>query len=214
MEMLYVGTVFRTTQGLTLFTAVFYGESIIEVWVEEPEVEVIATISIEPEVVNEPIHVPVQTIESSGNIGNAVILALAIIGSLLGLGALSTGGFFLIKHFLGYNATIYSIDSPRDVIKAGKIKMDVNNPEPVIMLDNIVGHNLAKTDRYIVQIAKRVIPKLVNKTLRVVLHDKEIFHKVPNKALNMPRYEFDVNFSDDEVVDISSIGGDISSSLM
>jgi len=210
----YMGTVFRTTQGMTLFTAVFYGEPIIEIWLEEPEEEVVVIIPIEPEVILEPTPAPVQPVEPSGNAGNAVIIALAVIGTLIGLGAFGVGGFFLAKHFLGYNATIYSIDGPRDIVKAGKIKVDVNSPEPTIMLDKAVGHNPAKTDRYIIQIAQRAIPKLVNKTLRVVLHDKEALHKVPDKALGVPVYEFEVNFSDDddEAISVSGVGGGASDS--
>jgi hypothetical protein len=82
--------------------------------------------------------------------------------------------------------------------------MDLNSPEPTIMLNKAVGHNPAKTDRYIIQIAQRAIPKLVNKTVRVVLHDKEALHKVPDKALTVPIYEFEVNFSSDDSPDEAS----------
>jgi len=214
----YVGTVFRITQGMTLFTAIFYGEPIIEVWLEEPEAEPVVVIPVEPEATPEPTPEPTQPQDqqndSSGNVGNAVIIALAVIGTLVGLGAVGTGVFFLAKHFLGYNATVYSIDGPRDIVKVGRIKVDVNSPEPTIMLEKAVGHNPAKTDRYIIQIAQRAIPKLVNKTLRVVLHDKEAFHKVPDKALGVPVYEFEVNFADDddEAVGVFGAGGDASDS--
>ena len=200
----FVGTVFRTTQGMTLFTAVFYGEPIIEVWLEEePESEPVVIIPVEPEVEPEPTPMPAQQSESSAS--NAVIIALAVIGTLIGLGAVGAGGFFLAKHFLGYNVTVYSIDGPREIIKAGKIKMDSSNPEPTIVLDKTIGHNSAKTDRYIIQIAQRAIPKLINKDLRVVLHDKEAFHTVPDKAVGVPVYEFEVNFSDDDEPD--EVGG-------
>ena len=209
----YVGTVFRTTQGMTLFTAIFYGEPIIEIWLEEPDAEPVVVVPVEPEATPEPTlaaSVPTQQTESGGGVGNIATTALAAIGALIGLGALGTGGFFLAKHILGYNATVYSIDGPRDITKAGKIKVDVSNPEPTIMLGGAVGHNPAKTDRYIIQLAGRTLPKLVNKTLRVVLHDKEALHKVPDKALGTPVYEFEVNFSDDdsdESVGVSD-GGD------
>ena len=209
----YVGTVFRTTQGMTLFTAVFYGEPIIEVWLEEPEQEPVVVIPVEPEVVPEPAPTPVQPREQNGN---AVIIALAVIGTLIGLTAFGAGGFFLAKHFLGYNATVYSIDGSRDIVKAGKIKVDLNSPEPTIMLNKAVGHNPAKTGRYIIQIAQRAIPKLVNKTVRVVLHDKEAFHKIPDKAIGLTAYEFEVNFADDDSAEADGVsglgGGDASSS--
>jgi len=198
----YVGTVFRTTQGKTLFTAIFYGEPIIEVWLEEPEPEPVVVAPVEPEVETAP--EPVQPNEPNGSgAGNAVIIALAVIGTLIGLGAVGAGAFFLAKHFLGYNVTVYSIDGPREIVKAGKIKMDLNSPEPTIVLDNAVGQNPAKTDRYIIQIAQRAVPKLINKVVRVVLHDQEALHKVPDKALGVPVYEFEVNFSDDDEPDVS-----------
>ena len=192
----YVGTVFRTTQGKTLFTAIFYGEPIIEIWLEEPVDEPVTT-PAEPEPTPEPTPAFIPPNEPSG-VGNAVIIALAVIGTLLALAAVLAAAFFLAKHFLGYNVTVYSIDGPREIVKAGRIKLDLNNPEPTIVLDKTIGHNTAKTDRYIVQIAQRAVPKLVNKMLRVVLHDKEALHKVPEKALGMPVYEFEVNFSDDD----------------
>ena len=216
----YVGTVFRITQGMTLFTAIFYGEPIIEIWLEEPEAEpepVIVT-TVAPEAIPEPAPtVPAQTPqpESGDGVSNVATIALAGIGALIGLGILGAGGFFLTKHLLGYNATVYSIDGPRDIDKAGKIKVDVNSPEPTIMLGEAVSHNPAKTDRYIIQLAGRAIPKLINKTLRVVLHDKEALHKVPDKALGTSVYEFEVNFSDDDDSDESVGvfgGGDASDS--
>jgi hypothetical protein len=39
----------------------------------------------------------------------------------------------------------------------------------------------------------------------ISLHDREIFHKVPEKAVNMPVYEFEVNFSTDEKPDDSIV---------
>ena len=207
----YVGTVFRTTQGETLFTAIFYGEPIIEVWLEEPEPAPIVVTPVEPETPIVPTPEPVQpnqpnqssqANQANGNdMGNAIIIALAVIGTLIGLAAVGIGAFFLAKHLLGYNATIYSIDGPREIVKAGKIKIDLNSPEPTIVLDKVVGQNPAKTDRYIIQIAQRAIPKLINKVVRVVLHDKEAFHTVPDKAAGLPVYEFEVNFSDDDETD-------------
>lgn len=183
----YVGTVFRTTPGKTLFTAIFYGEPIVEIQFEEPAQE---PSTMEPEVPLEPTPAPGSN--------NAVTAALAIIGILLALGVVGAGGFFLTKHFLGYNATVYSINSPREIVKAGKIKLDFESPEPTIILDKIIEHDTAKTDRYVIQVSQRAMPKLINKVVRVVLHDKEAFHKVSEKALGMPVYEFEVNFSDDE----------------
>ena len=192
----YVGTVFRTTQGTTLFTAVFYGEPIIEIWLEEPEPENPVIIPIEPE--PEPEPMPAQPIEAQGGAGNAVIVALAVLGTLIGLAAFGAGGFFLAKHLLGYNVTIYSIDGPRDIVKAGRIKIDLTSPEPTIVLDKTVGHNTAKTDRYIIQFVQRAIPNLIGKHVRVVLRDKEAVHEVPETARDAPMYEFEVNFSDDD----------------
>jgi len=131
----YIGTVFRITQGMTLFTAIFYGEPIIEIWLDEPKEEVSVVIPIEPETVPEPTSVPalVQSTESRGNAGNAIIIAFAVISALIGFSAVGVGAFFLAKHFLGYNVTVYSINGPRDIVKAGKIKVDLNSPEPTII---------------------------------------------------------------------------------
>ena len=200
---------FRTTQGKTLFTAIFYGEPIIEIWLEDPEPEPTVITPTEPEPSPEPASPTEPTSVSAtptersngGGMGNAVIIALAVIGTLIGLAAVGIGAFFLAKNLLDYNATIYSIDGPREIVKAGKIKIDINSPEPTIVLDKVVGQNLAKTDRYIIQIAQRAIPKLINKDVRVVLRDKEAFHTVPDKAVGVPVYEFEVNFSDDDELD-------------
>jgi hypothetical protein len=190
----YVGTVFRTTQGKTIYTAIFYGEPIIEVWLEESEPELI--IPDEPEPPADP--APVQPGNQNGDAGNAVIVSLAVIGTIIGLAAFGAGGFFAAKHFMGYNVTVYSINGPREIVKAGKIKLDINSPEPTITLDKTAGRSAAKTGRYIIQIAQRAIPKLVNKSVRVILHDKEAFHTVPESASGVSMYEFEVNFADDD----------------
>jgi hypothetical protein len=93
---------------------------------------------------------------------------------------------------------VYSIDGPREIVKAGKIKLDTNAPEPTIHLSNIVGSKPAKTGRYIIQIAQKAIPTLLGKSVRVVLFDKEAFHEISAPADNVPVYEFEVNFSDDD----------------
>jgi len=191
----YAGTLFRNVQGKTLYTAVFYGELIIEILPVYPEQDVIEEISIEQE--EEPAPELAQLV-ADNSAGNAIVIALAVLATIAGLVAVGAGGFILAKHFLGYNVTVYSINGPREIVKAGKIKMDVNSPEPTIILDKAVSRNLAKTDRYIVQVLQRVVPKLINKVVRVVLHDKEAFHKVPENAVGMSLYEFEVNFSDDD----------------
>jgi hypothetical protein len=191
----YAGTVFRTTQGKTLFTAIFYGEPIIEILPEE--IETILKIQGESEALQEIISQPVPRNERNCGTGKIVIIALAALVALMILGVLAAGGLFLSKYFLGYNATVYSIDGPREIVKAGKIKIDLTSPEPTIVLNKIVSQSPAKTGRYIIQIAKRAIPKLINKAVRVVLYDKEVVHNIPYAALSMPVYEFEVNFSDD-----------------
>ena len=214
----YIGTVFRITQGKTLYTAIFYGEPIIEIWLEEPVPEVITEVPAKPEITPEP-ALPGTAGGNGSGAGGVVIIALAVLATLIALGAVGAGGFFLAKHFLGYNVTVYSINGPREIVKAGKIKMDLNSPEPTIILDKAVGQNPAKTDRYIIQIVQRAMPKLINKVVRVVLHDKEAFHKVPEKAIGVPVYEFEVNFSDDDEPDVMAgetggypFGGDASDS--
>jgi hypothetical protein len=66
------------------------------------------------------------------------------------------------------------------------------------VLDKIIDGNTAKTDRYIIQIAQRAVPKLVNKIVWVVLHDKEALQKIPETAIGNSIYEFEVNFAEDE----------------
>ena len=218
----YVGTVFRTAQGKTLFTAVFYGEPIIEVWLEETRPGTDSGLAganpVEPGFpgatetpgtgetsnTNEATPGPEATPgtaqphpSDNGGGGSAAGNVLTIIGVLLALAVIGVGAFFLVKHFLGYNVTVYSIDGPREIVKAGKVKIDVNSSEPTIVLDNVVSRNPAKTDRYIIQVAQRAISKLTDKELRVVLYYSEAFHKVPSDAGNGPVYEFEVNFSDD-----------------
>jgi hypothetical protein len=194
----YVGTVFRTTHGKTIFTAIFYGEPIIEIWLDEPEAETIVILPAEPEYEPMPEAAPVQQEASHGGMGNTGAIALAVIGGLLGLAALGVGGFFLAKHLMGYNATIYSINGPREIVKAGRIKIDTDNPEPIIVLDKVVSSSPAKTGRYIIQITQRAMPKLINKVVRVVWGDEEALHKMPDKAIGAPVYEFEVNFSDED----------------
>jgi len=156
---------------------------------------------------------------SGGGDGSDINTTLATIGILAALGILGAGGFFFAKkRFAGNSAgsdtgdkkggnigsnksgsiTIYSINSPREIVKAGKIKIDLASPEPIITLNDTVARTPAKTDCYIIQIPQKTASKLIGKDLRVVLHDKEAIHQVPDKAGSMPVYEFEVNFSDDE----------------
>ncbi|MCL2047415.1 MAG: hypothetical protein FWG87_01695 [Defluviitaleaceae bacterium] len=209
----YTGTVFRTTEGKTLFTAVFYGEPIIEVWLEELAGESIAneaheagsTVLTIPHAYqsglsqeNELALTSLNERKESHGLGSDVIIAIAVIGTLLALAAVGVGGFLSARHLLGYNATVYSINGPREIVKAGKIKLDLHSPEPIIILDKAIGNKTAKTDRYIIQLAQRAAAKLINKDLRVVLCGKEAIHKVTENALGMSLYEFEVNFSDED----------------
>jgi len=232
----YVGTVFRTTQGTTLFTAVFYGEPIIEIWLggeSEPGFGGINPVDSETShtegyaaghavgsdsgsetdsaFASAPADQSGEPRNQSGESGNGLIIALAVIGTLIALAACGAGGFFLAKHFLGYNVTVYSINGPREIVKAGKIKLDLNSPDPAIVLDDAVGSSPAKTDRYIIQIVQRAIPRLIGKTISVSLLDKVAFHEVPESAAGVPIYEFEVNFSDDDdgsdIVDGTRVDG-------
>jgi len=198
----YVGKVFRTTQGKTLFTAIFYGEPIIEIWLDEveyaPEIEAVTVLPAEKETTTASASVPYRQEETYVNAGGGIVATiLTIAGVLAGIGALGAGGYFLVKHYAGYNVTVFSIDGPSEIIKAGKIKMDASSLEPIIMLRGAVGQNLAKTDRYIIQISKRAISKLIDKDVRVMLYDKEATHSIPDTAMDMSVYEFEVNFSDE-----------------
>lgn len=190
----YIGTVFRITQGKTLYTAIFYGEPIIEVYIDAYEPE--PATPYEPNVIAEAL--PPQQYIRDENHGNAANISIALIGALVGFVALGVGGFFLAKHFMGYNVTVYSINGPRDIVKSGKIKLDVNSSEPTITLDKAIGNSFAKTGRYIIQIAQRAIPKLVNNPIHIELCDKEAFHTVPESAIGTPKYEFKINFADDD----------------
>jgi len=219
----YVGTVFRTAQGKTLYTAIFYGEPIVEVWISESEQGSSSGFSADlnefsnaqqdnaAEPTQPNISISTSTSESTNSSDNNIAnntfaIPLDLISILIGFVAFGAAGFFLAKYLLGHKATIYSINSPREIVKAGKIKMNINSPEPTILLDKTVGQNPAKTDRYIIQIARKTIPKLVNKVVRVILQDKEATHKVPEKALGMNIYEFEVNFSDDEMDELGEMG--------
>jgi len=123
---------------------------------------------------------------------------LILLGSLLGLAVVGAGGFFLAKHYYGYNVTVYSVNSPGDVIRAGKIKVDFEIAEPVIDIEKPASKYPAKTERYIIQLAQRAATKIAGKTVRIVLGDKEASHAIPSDAGQMPVYEFSVDFSDDD----------------
>jgi hypothetical protein len=95
----YVGMVFRTTQGKTLFTAVFYGEPIIEIWLDEQEPPHYENIVADYEEETSP--APVHASEPRESVGNAIRMIFAVLGVLIGLGALGTCAFFLAKKFRG-----------------------------------------------------------------------------------------------------------------
>jgi hypothetical protein len=104
---------------------------------------------------------------------------------------------------VGYNVTIYSHHSPREIVKAGKIKLDFNSLEPEIVLDGVVGDEPARTSIYTIQIAQRAVSRIIGKNVRVVLGNKEALHQIPGNNLGEipPQgsfYDFDVNFSDDD----------------
>jgi len=202
----YEGTIYKTTQGETLFMAIFYGDAVVEEQPVEPEPTPNVVIPIEPEQpLPEPDPEPIPDNEKPpeySNIterynGNSAPL-LSILGLLFGLGLLGVIGFFAYKHFTSYNVSIFSINGPREIVKAGKIKLDVRSHEPTIVLDKIVDRVPAETNRYIIQITQKAVKELVNKSVRVILDDKEALFEIPEQALEMHMYEFEVNFSDDD----------------
>ena len=193
----YVGTVFRTVQGKTLYTAVFFGEPIVEVWLESEYVPVIIEEMEEEEYAG---ITPVASVrQQASGMSEGIIAALAVLGSLLGPGAAGAVGFFAAKHFLGYNVTIYSVNGPHDIVKAQKIKLNLADPQPVINLSEAASKALAATEKYEIHLAKRAVPKLVDKDVRVVLGDKEAVYTIPKDAVNAdPTYTFTVSFNDDD----------------
>ena len=214
----YVGTVFRTTPGYTIFTAIFYGEPVVEIWLNAPVVEestsanaTVAAVDVDAYVQeagvasnsvvasNAPVAQTGEGNEANSN-GFPLTTLLIVLGALAGLAAAGAGGFFLCKHLFGYNVTIYSHHSPREIIKAGKIKLDLNQSEPTIVLDNVVSKDPARTGVYSIQIAMRAVARIIGKTVRVVLLDKEALHTIPADALSRGTdyYEFDVSFADDD----------------
>jgi len=235
----FVGNVFRVAQGMTLFTAVFYGEPIVEVWLDgsngttnggignssnssgngnggggsgtplgnangdgQGSGSSLGSNSTESPNSNPNTTTPSTSenhqIGTSWGANDVVSTILAAIGIVIAFGVIAVGGFFLAKSFRSHSVTIYNINSPREIVKAGKIKLNPNDPEPIILLNDTASRSPAKMDRYIIQIAKKTVSKLIGKNLRVILYDKEAIHRVPDSALNTPIYEFEVNFSDDE----------------
>jgi len=199
----YVGTVFRTTPGHTIFTAIFYGEPIIEVWLDEPTQTEPAPVIMPEEIIAPQGEAPVTPVPEGEQKTSNLPLILSILGGLLALAGVAVGGFFVAKHLLGYNVTIYSHHSPREIVKAGRIKLNLNSIEPVIVLDGVVGSEPARTGIYTVQIAQRAVKQIIGKTVRIVLGNKEALHQIPgNNPGEIPPqgsfYDFDVNFSDDD----------------
>jgi len=245
----FVGTVFRNAQGMTMFTAVFYGDLIPEMWLSGSSVggsgsglgnwggfdtgnsnegggfnngvsdgsfansDGVTNSNFDPNFDSDSNTTSASTQTGApnnlggadGNTGDASsggadngVMVLTIIGVLISISAIGVGGFILTKRFIGSSVTVYSINGPREIIRAGKVKIDLKSPELTIALNDTVSRSPAKTDRYIIQIAKKTTSKLVGKSLRVLLHDKEAIHKVPEQALDAPVYEFEVNFADDE----------------
>jgi len=210
----YVGTVFRTTPGYTIFTAIFYGEPVIEVWIEEP-VAPQSPVVEEPIVQQIPVAPPVVADAGSNNVasGNVATGAvegaeggngfpmwiLAVLGGALALVVAGAGGFFLCKKFFGNNVTIMAHHGPRDIVQAGKVKLDLDSPAPTISLDGMVS---AKTGVYSIQIAKGAVSRLVGRTITVVRGSFEATQIIPYDAPDKVAgglYEFAVTFADDGV---------------
>ena len=66
------------------------------------------------------------------------------------------------------------------------------------MLDKIAARTPAETDRYVIQIKQKTVEKLLNKNISITLNDKEAMHEVPENAIDIEIYEFEVNFADEE----------------
>jgi len=202
----YVGTVFRTVQGYTIFTAIFYGEPVVEIWLEEPVVEPIFDASYDG-LVDEG-QLGIQTGQAGGSVvgdyqapresrdmGNLPWIVLSIVGGLLAVALIGAGAFFFGKRRGENNVTVLSHHSPSEIVKTGKVKMDAESDEPVIALDEVVGGNPAKTGVYTIRIAKPSAIKIAGKTVRVELGDEEVRHPIPLDIATM--YDFDVKFTVD-----------------
>ena len=215
----YTGVISRTVQGKTLYTVVFIGTKVVDLSIPGVEqgaigdnsesygsditgtgsIDASAGINTGSAGVNANVndtkdatHPPREAAER--NLGPFI----RIIGALILLALVAASGYFLVKGFLNNSVSVFSIHGPREIVKAGKVKINVDVSEATIVLDSIVGSHPSKTGRYLIQIAGRTMPKIANKDIRVILHDSEANHHMPEGTPHNSFYEFEVNFSDED----------------
>jgi len=252
----YVGVVTRTMPGLILYTAVFYGEPIIEVILEgprqqtfpnlpEPSNDLIPAFITEGEtmyrlatvdwavasslnsygetmrtytanatympaglanagdaVTQTPI-IPISPQQqsgqqqASGESSGAATTVLIIVLVILAMAGVGFGAFFLAKNIYGNNVTVFSVHGPGEgeTVKAGKLKVNFDVDEPVVIIDAPASKVLAKTGRYDIKIAGKSLAKATGKTIRTILGTMEDLHFIPDARKDDSEYWYTANFS-------------------
>ena len=270
----YVGVVTRSMPGMIIYTAVFYGEPVIEIILSGPRhqsfpglsepnddhipdtiiesgnsyrlsnVEWIRSSSRSPDgqsmiytytanatfipagMVSQPdeaTQIPVtphpqtdgnqtqarapmeprEPRESSGT-GITVLIVILVLLAIAGAGV---GAYFFAKDRFGGNVTVYSLHSPSEVVKAGKVKVNFQDDEPVITIDGPATKTPARTGRYIIAIAGKALALAAGKTVMVVKGALEARHEIPASVAQERQYDFTVDFSDEDMDDGSSGSG-------
>ena len=202
----YIGRVSRTVQGKTMYTVVFFATTIVETQLIGTE----GSTGAGPDSTNTVLHENGTAIgnneASTGTADNVSATRptgdssrlTGLIVILLILAAVAAGVFFLLKHVLSRNVTIFSIHGPREIVKSGKIIMDVSSHEPEVNLDKVVGGSPSKTGRYLIHITGKAIQKIAGKNIRIKLRDMEERIHIPSGIPYEPLYEHEVNFSDED----------------
>jgi len=203
----YIGTVFRTMEGTTFFTAVFLGEPIVEVWLEPdpippayepnndfeepPELPPALPPGLPPEIPPElPSELPPEASQQPSN--NVLPF---VIGGLLLAGIVGAGAWFGAKKFYGHTVEVYSNNGPNNIAKAGTLKIDVKVPQPEIDLTDLAIKYPSTLNKYLIRIPLRTVEKLVNRTIDIKLGEQIFEVTIPQNALMQSTFELPVDFT-------------------
>ena len=191
----YTGAVHKTVFGKTLYTVVFLSQPVV---LELPD-------PIEPEPETEAPAVPVR---QPGNGSNVWPVILAILGSIVGVGAIGFGAFYVGKQAASKNVTVCVLtegpDGRPQFREAGKLKIDLKSDNPEIDLTAYEGQG--KADRYAVIVAQRAVDKLVGKTITIRMGGQKRCQPVTPAAAGSSM-QIDLNFSSDYIDESAALRG-------
>lgn len=168
----YVGSISKSVTDKVLYTAIFIGNPINEIEINDTEI----VVPIEDEITT-------NKLDFSGVFSMFKVLFLLIV-----IASIVYGIYF----FLFYkNITVFN-QNGLEYKKVGKLHLNTKNPKLVINLNTIPVSKIS-SGNFVLELSGSIIKTLANKEIFTIFKDEENSHLIRND-IDVNKYQFEANF--------------------